>query len=389
MKLTGARVALSATRAERMDLGVARGRFLDFRQAPAGAAEVDLSDCLLLPGLINAHDHLEFALFPRLGSGPYPNATAWANDIYRPGESPVREHLEVPKDVRLNRGGLKNLLSGVTTVAHHNAFSGTVFTPAFPVRVVKRYGWSHSLEFSPDVVESYRGTPRSSPFILHAAEGTDAQAAREIRRLDELGLLDSRLVVVHGVGATAEDLSRMRERRASIVWCPSSNLFTLGRTLSAEMLGSGPAVALGTDSPMTAEGDLIDEMRIARGRLAAETVYSMVTSTPAAMLRLGAGYGTIAARGIADAVAVMDDGKTPAGALAEISPEMVMVGGRIRLMSSAFARHHPRLVHARMRPIEVEGRGRWLVDADVPALHAEAAAALGPDVKLAGRCVHG
>ena len=48
-------------------------------------------------------------------------------------------------------GGLKNLLSGVTTVAHHNAFSGAVFTPDFPVRVVERYGWAHSLAFSPDV----------------------------------------------------------------------------------------------------------------------------------------------------------------------------------------------------------------------------------------------
>src|SRR5439155_11568458 len=111
-----------------------------------------------LPGLINAHDHLEFGLFPRLGKGPYCNATEWASDIYRPEASPVREHLSVPKRIRLLWGGIRNLLSGVTTVAHHNPYDAA-FNSRFPLRVVKRYGWAHSLDFCTDVARRYRRTP--------------------------------------------------------------------------------------------------------------------------------------------------------------------------------------------------------------------------------------
>ena len=56
-------------------------------------ADLQLDGFLALPGLVNAHDHLEFNLFPNLGRGPYPNAAAWAAGIYQPERPPIREHL--------------------------------------------------------------------------------------------------------------------------------------------------------------------------------------------------------------------------------------------------------------------------------------------------------
>lgn len=64
-------------------------------------SSLDLSGHMRLPGLVNAHDHLEFNLFPPLGNGPYANAAEWARDIYHPDRSPIREHLMVPKPIRL------------------------------------------------------------------------------------------------------------------------------------------------------------------------------------------------------------------------------------------------------------------------------------------------
>ena len=161
---------------------------------------LDLAGHLVIPGLINAHDHLEFNLFPALGRGPYPNAGAWARDIYHPDRSPVREHLRVPKRVRLWWGALKNLLAGVTTVCHHNPYEPEIFGRDFPVRVVRRFAWAHSLEFEPRLAERFRRAPAAYPFVVHGGEGVDAQARRELHALDRIGALDSRTAIVHGVG---------------------------------------------------------------------------------------------------------------------------------------------------------------------------------------------
>lgn len=382
MILANARVALNATETAATTVEIRRGKIVFLPTRLKAAQQLDLSGHLLLPGLINAHDHLEFNLFPRLGNGPYPNAAAWARDIYHPRREPIQQHLRVPKAFRLFWGGLKNLISGVTTVAHHNPYDASVFDTGFPVRVVKNFGWSHSLDFSPNLIEDYRRTPPRWPFILHAAEGTDECARNEICRLDRSGVLAPRTVIVHAVAA---DMDLIRRRRASIVWCPSSNLFVLGQTLSTGSLRCGVPITLGTDSALTAQGDLADE--IAAARIAPEEAYAMVTERAARILRLSGGVGTIRHRGVADLIAVRDRGKTPAAALAGLSPELVFVGGELKLASPAVAARLPSSERDRLQPIELEGRGRFLVAADVQSLYADTAAVLGRDFRLAGRRV--
>ncbi len=387
-RLVGARVALTASHAERLDINIDThaGRILPFESRYDERSELDLTGHLLLPGLINAHDHLEFSLFPRLGRGPYPNASSWAADIYHPEKAPIKEHLLVPKTVRLVWGGIKNLLSGVTTVAHHNRYEASVFNARFPVRVLSRYAWAHSLDFSPDVREIYERTPPQWPFIIHAAEGTDDIAHTEIPRLEELGVLDRRTVLVHAVAMRAREQKTLVQSGASIIWCPSSNLFTLGRTLTAETVISDVPAALGTDSSLTGQGDLIDEIKCARitGVLTPKEIYPLVTINAARILRLSAGQGMILATGVADLVAVVDTGQTPAQALVDLRPELVIVRGRVRLMSERFAaRTAPRF--DALHRIQIENRGAYLVRAAVPRLYAAATAAIGSELRLGGK----
>jgi cytosine/adenosine deaminase-related metal-dependent hydrolase len=384
VRLTGARVALDAIRTESIGLKIDSGRILPFDSRVETDTEIDLTGYLLLPGLINAHDHLEFNLFPRLGKGPYPNASEWARDIYHPDQSPIREHLSAPKPVRLIWGGIKNLLSGVTTVAHHNPYARRVFTDRFPVKVLRRFGWAHSLDFSPDIEDLWKRTPEHWPFIVHAAEGTDEHARGEISRLAEMGMLSPRTVLVHAVAMNTTELDAVLRAGCGVVWCPASNLFSLGRTLCPDVLRSGIPIALATDSALTAQGDMIDEIRVAMdiSGLNATEIYPLVTTAPARMLRLSGGQGRICEGGAADLVAVKDTGQTPAEAVASLKPELVMVRGRVMLVSSRF-----RTVGKGFHAIHVEGRGSWMIRVDVPRFYTAAAKALGPEIRVAGRRV--
>ncbi len=361
MILKGARVAHGPNRTRRIDVKI------------AGKGAVDLDGYMILPGLINAHDHLSFNLFPLLGRPPYVNATDWARDIYHPDESPIREHRSVPRAIRIAWGALKNLISGVTTVAHHDPDPPALLR-GLPIRIA-RTQWAHSLAFTPDIRKRFRG---SRPFIIHAGEGTDAQSRDEVLALDRLGVLTPRTALVHGVAFDARGFALMKQRGSALIACPVSNLYTLRRTLRRSAFSSGVPIALGTDSALTAPGDLLDAIRAARAvwGLSPARLYEMVTETAAKILQ------TENAR--ADWIVIRDPGSTPAEALSELRRvEMVIAGGKIKLVSDAFGW----LASDSFEKITLAERGTFRVDAPVKRMYQEAVARLASGLRLAGRPV--
>ncbi|HLY59147.1 MAG TPA: amidohydrolase family protein [Terriglobia bacterium] len=402
-RLVGARVAIDADATVKADVEVCRGRITAIKTTGLSASNgssirpaqsqptIDLSGYLLLPGLINVHDHLEFNLFPRLGQGPYLNFEDWARDVYHPLESPVREQLLVPKPVRLWWGTIKNLLSGVTTVCHHNAAIPRALVRRFPIRVMNRYGWAHSLAFGEDIRKAFRSTPPGRPFIIHLAEGTDERSREEIFRLDHLKALRANTVVVHGVGLDKVGQQLLAKRGSGLIWCPTSNIFTLGKTLDAREIEQHKNVALGSDSALTGKGDLLDEIRYAHdeARLDPERIYSLVTESAARVLQLIKGEGTIRLGGIADFLAVSDTGDRPCSRLTQMTTrdlEALIVGGKPKLLSPTAAGRWPSTGLDKFEVIRV-GNIERLIHAPLQKLLQTTRMHLGEEVFLAGKRV--
>jgi len=231
---------------------------------------------VVYPGLINAHDHLQLNNVPPVPhTRPFPNSYAWIDQFEGHRRDPdVAAAVAVPSAARHWHGGLKNLLVGATTVAHHDPWHPVLEDPEFPVGLLRQFGWSHSLglgaprdgetpRYGPYVLGSFAATPAGQPWMIHLAEGTDDAARAELGRLDELGCLAANTVLIHGVGLTRADIDRVIEARASVVWCPASNLEMLGQTLDPHQLFDAERLLLGTDSRLTGSRDLLDELRVA------------------------------------------------------------------------------------------------------------------------------
>jgi cytosine/adenosine deaminase-related metal-dependent hydrolase/ubiquinone/menaquinone biosynthesis C-methylase UbiE len=353
---------------------------------------VDLHGYLVLPGLINAHDHLEFALFPRLGKGGYKNFMEWANDIHSFAADQILQHRRIPREVRLWWGGIRNLLCGVTTVCHHNPYEGEVFADDFIIRVLREYGWAHSLPLDPDVGLKKSKTPEGQPFFIHLAEGTDEESAKQIFELQGADALDEDTVIIHGLSLGTEGRELLRLSGAGLIWCPSSNLFLFGKTLSSEQIREIPRIAIGSDSPLTAQGDLLDEIGCANRLLASSTddIYQYVTRQSASLLHLRNGEGNLRVGAFADLIAVRDTGLTPAETLVTLSHrdvELVLLAGRVQLASTEVMRRLPAGALTGLQPLSADGIVRW-IRAPAGWLVAEASAHLGEEMYLGGKRVN-
>jgi cytosine/adenosine deaminase-related metal-dependent hydrolase len=225
------------------------------------ATTIVLGEGDLRPGFINAHDHLHRNHYPRIGRPPYPDAYVWGVDIHEHDAETIRRARAVDRRDALLYGALKNLLSGVTSVVHHDAWQ-PVFDDRFPIRVVPvRTVHSLGTERARAAEQSRRS---ATPLCMHLAEGTTAAMADEVREADQLGLLNDRLVAVHLVGVDRSGVDLLATRRVTAAWCPSSNEFLFGRTAPAELL-ERLDVVIGSDSMLTGTGTLLDEIRHARG----------------------------------------------------------------------------------------------------------------------------
>jgi 5-methylthioadenosine/S-adenosylhomocysteine deaminase len=310
-----------------------------------GREDARYADSVILPGLVNAHTHLEYTAMGGFGDGmPF---LPWITDHIR-----RKDTQEVADLLSQSRAGAAACLAGGVTTVADCCYAGTVAQAAaeaglraivylegfsvweglearleaaldaLPVSGLVRAGVSPHAPFTVSH-DDYAmlvalARRRGLPVATHLLESD-----RETEHLDAFaGVLGPDTVAVHGVLLDEADIALLAELDVPVAHCPRSNaLLGCGIAPLTELLAAGVRVGLGTDSPSSAlDFDMWAEMRaaimLARARthradaLAAETALELATVRAADAIGLAGEVGSLAPGRAADLI-VLDLAGSP------------------------------------------------------------------------------
>jgi cytosine/adenosine deaminase-related metal-dependent hydrolase len=314
---------------------------------------IALDGALLFPGLVNSHDHLDFDIYPRLARRTYRDYVEWGADIQSRYKQMIRRIEAIPFELRVQWGVLKNLIAGVTSVAHHAPpLPGA---SRLPITCITGALFIHSVRLERGWRRRLIAPINREPYVFHIGEGTSRSARLEIDRLLAWNLLGRELIGVHAIALDQRHASRFR----AIVWCPDSNATLFGATADVRSLKRSTSILFGTDSTLTADWSLWTQLGRARaiGALTDRELLEALTEGAARLWRLPH-RGRIAPAFIADLVVAKKRAADRLEAFFQVSPEdilLVLREGRPVLVDDRVGcpRHG-------LYPIGVGGTRKWI-----------------------------
>ena len=219
----------------------------------------NFSNAIAFPGLINSHDHLEFNLFPKLGNRIYNDYIEWGNDINAQNKKQIESVKKVPKELSYQWGLYKNLICGVTTIINHGKILNTEHNNL--PDVYSNYNYLHSLRLEKKWNIKILLKLNKLPFLIHIGEGTNKESIDEIDKLIKRNILEKDLIGIHAIAMNEEQSKQFK----AIIWCPDSNSFLYNKTANIPLLKIYTNILFGTDSTLSADWNLWNHLRLARG----------------------------------------------------------------------------------------------------------------------------
>lgn len=343
------------------------GERIDNLEIVASNDTIDLGDVVLLPGLVNAHTHLEFSDCEKpLGKRgtPLPD---WIRQVIG-----TRHRTDRDPTAAIQQGLAESLRCGVTTIGEISTSAPSGYAEFCGSQLVL---FQEVIGFSAGRIDSVYGDleqriklasnqqfavgisphapytvhpmlleqliaaagKQNLPVAMHLAESREElqllrDAAgpfqqlladrsmwdphaipRNSKPLDYLKVLAQapRALVIHGNYTDDEEIAFLAEQhqRMSVVYCPRThNYFEHDPYPLEKMLGFGVRVVLGTDSRASnPDLSLLAEMRFVAKRfphLSLTTILEMGTASAATALGLGGEVGSIMPGKLADLIAV-------------------------------------------------------------------------------------
>lgn len=253
----------------------------------AGATVLECADAVVSPGLVNAHEHLNFA------EGPpklHPEERFDHRHDWRRGKN---GHTRIPSP--RNEGGnkgilwgeLRHLMGGATTVNGSGGVAGllrnldrneplqeglgnsSVQYSTFPLSDTSGSTRNGDCNYSNIDSPTESGIMNGAAYTPHISEGINEEARNEflcLSRSDNGGedVLLPKTSIIHAIGITPVDTLAIAAEQASVIWSPRSNIDLYGHTAQVTMMARyGITLALGTDWVVSGSMNMLREMRCA------------------------------------------------------------------------------------------------------------------------------
>jgi cytosine/adenosine deaminase-related metal-dependent hydrolase len=339
-------------------------------QAGAATATVVATNGIILPGLIDTHNHILFDIFDETDWSPsqsYSNHNQWTNEARYKAMVDAKQYLNhegssVDLNCELEKyGELKGLVAGTTSIAgaatppSNKACYGTLARtidqtpnglPSDKVQMATLFPNQNSA----DGVCTNFTSGKTEAYFIHVGEGVDATALNEFTKLGTITstdgcLYDPKTSIVHGTAFGDAELSVMAQHGMSLTWSPRSNVFLYGagtdlsKTTNVKLaLAKGIQVSIAPDWSIGGSQNILDEVRFADqvdntelgDVITKKMLLEMVTVNPARALGLDAVLGSLEVGKKADIVVLDGDPNNPYDALLAATPgevRLVLVGG--------------------------------------------------------------
>jgi 5-methylthioadenosine/S-adenosylhomocysteine deaminase len=287
------------------------------------------TDGVILPGLIDLHNHPEYNVFPPWEPPEfYANRYQWrASSLYHQLIVDPQDRLlpALPRQTQLRYSEIRALVGGVTAIQGANRTDAA--TSSSLIRTVDQQIFGeHSGRAVVDVPTSDTGwaadelrrivhdiaNGAANAFYVHLAEGArdDPESQSEFARLVHFDAITPATIVIHGVALSVDQLADLRDAGGKLVWSPQSNLRLYGETTrAADALELGLPLGIGADWLPSGSPSLLAELRTARQvvhrqgySLSAKQLTHLVTHEAARIAALDDHLGTLAAGRVADVV---------------------------------------------------------------------------------------
>ncbi len=295
----------------------------------ANTAPVVASSGVIYPGMIDLHNHPEYAHYPLLPiTRAYRDRYEW-----RFYEDDYNKRITFPQQVMANAdfydlgleigryGEYKALVGGTTAlqggrVAQPYAKQECLTRNIETSNVAARLAFSR-VDIGRDAVEWAKIKEEADKGILvvHLAEGPSRRMEDEFRYIKQSGLLGPNLIAIHGVGLTEPQLKEMAAVKAKLVWSPLSNFLLYGKTANIDAARrAGLNISIAPDWTPSGSKSILGELKAAdlvnqhqlKSPFTDRELVEMVTRRPADAMNWQGKLGQVAVGYLADLVVVDD-----------------------------------------------------------------------------------